>query len=700
MNVGEAFIAADGGSNGNGGTVAIYALGETNVAGSISAKGGGRGGDGGVVETSGHNLQVAESTHVDTSAPAGATGSWLLDPLNINVAAVGRRELPNGIDALSNNPAGTDIISPATIIAALATTNVRLEANNDVNVIDPVSYDSANSLTLLAKRNVTFNASVQNSGAGAILAVAGWDGVTAQDSIFTVPGAYGANGGSILIGGVNAHAGVAVGSMGGTTMVAADHLALEAVNGYAQLGFNSNLNVPGGGGNAGGLFDSIGHSFLSQASNSAMIAAATNGDVTLTGGQGFAAYAQIGNGGYGINGDRSGNIAVTAGGDLVLTGGPSSDAYARIGNGGASSSGNHSGDIAIVAGSGVTLSSAQIGNEAGSTGGTVLVTSGGNLTLANGASISANGSGDALILAAAGDFINQAGGAALNVSGGGRWLTFLPDPANNIAGGLNASPFYNRVFDFLTGSYTAIAGTGNRFVYALAPTLSITPDSKAKTYGSANPALTATITGFLAGDTLAGAVTGTPLLSTTATANSAVGDYSIIGASGSLASDFNYGFQFANGTLHIDPATLTYTAKAASRTYGFANPAFSGSLTGFVNSETQATATSGTLAFTSPATAASKVGSYTIDGSGLTANNDNYNFAQAAGNVTALTIDPATLTYTANSSTARRKRRRPAGRWPSQARRQRRARLEATRSTVRVLPPTAAITISRRQRGM
>src|SRR5258706_4244217 len=86
VSVGEAFIAADGGSNGNGGTVAIYALGETNVAGSISAKGRGRGGDGGVVETSGHNLQVAASTHVDTSAPAGATGSWLLDPLNINVA--------------------------------------------------------------------------------------------------------------------------------------------------------------------------------------------------------------------------------------------------------------------------------------------------------------------------------------------------------------------------------------------------------------------------------------------------------------------------------------------------------------------------------------------------------------------------------------------------------------------------------------
>jgi hypothetical protein len=152
------------------------------------------------------------------------------------------------------------------------------------------------------------------------------------------------------------------------------------------------------------------------------------------------------------------------------------------------------------------------------------------------------------------------------------------------------------------------------------------------------------------GDTLAGAVSGAPLLGTAATANSAVGDYAIVAALGTLASDFNYSFQFANGTLHIDPATLTYAANATGRTYGSANPVFSGTVTGFVNGETQATATGGTLAFTSPATPTSKVGSYAINGSGLTANNGNYNFVQAAGNATALTIDPATLTYAAKTA--------------------------------------------------
>ena len=579
VNVGEAVIAADAGANGKGGTVAIYSVGAANVAGSISARGGARSGDGGTVETSGHGLTVAESTHVDTSAPAGASGSWLLDPLNINVAQGELKSLPGGIDGLNTNPGVTDNISPGTIMVALATTNVRLEASNDINVLAPIIYDSANSLTFLAQRNVTLSASVQNAGPGAFLAVAGWDGVTGPGFILNTQGAYGNNGGSVLIGGGNAHGGVAVGSMGGTTTVAARHVALEAVNGYAQLGYNANANTSG--------------SDLSS--------------------------AQIASGGYLSQGSNSAKITVTASGDVTLAGGAGAAALA------------------------------QIGNSAGTTGGTVLVTSGGNLTLASGASINADGNGDALVLAAAGGFINQAGAAALNVSGGGRWLIFLPDPTNNSAGGLSASPFYNRTFDFLTGSHAAIAANGNRFVYALAPTLNVTPDNQARTYGGANPALTATITGFLGGDALAGAVTGTPLLNTIATATSAIGDYAIVGALGSLASDFNYAFRFANGTLHIDPATLTYTAKTASRTYGSANPGLSGTLTGFVNGETQGSATSGTLAFTSPAIPASKVGTYAINGSGLTANNGNYNFAQAAGNATALTVDPAILTYAANA---------------------------------------------------
>jgi autotransporter-associated beta strand protein len=86
----------------------------------------------------------------------------------------------------------------------------------------------------------------------------------------------------------------------------------------------------------------------------------------------------------------------------------------------------------------------------------------------------------------------------------------------------------------------------------------------------------------------------------------------------------------------INPATLTYTANPATRAYGAPNPTFSGTVSGFVDGETQNSATTGTLVFSTPASLDSPAGSYAINGSGLSA--ANYTFAQAPGNATALTI--------------------------------------------------------------
>jgi hypothetical protein len=115
----------------------------------------------------------------------------------------------------------------------------------------------------------------------------------------------------------------------------------------------------------------------------------------------------------------------------------------------------------------------------------------------------------------------------------------------------------------------------------------------------------------------------------------------------------NYTLTGASGTVTITTAGLTYTANSATRAYGVANPVFTGSVTNFLGADTQANSTGGTLSFTSSATALSTVGSYAINGSGLSATN--YTFTQAAGNATALTItsavpvitwtNPADITY-------------------------------------------------------
>jgi autotransporter-associated beta strand protein len=117
---------------------------------------------------------------------------------------------------------------------------------------------------------------------------------------------------------------------------------------------------------------------------------------------------------------------------------------------------------------------------------------------------------------------------------------------------------------------------------------------------------------------------------------------------GSVATNYVLSTNVVTTNADITPATLTYVADPTNRVYLAANPDFTGTVIGFANGENLASATTGTLTFTSPATPASLPGSYPINGGGLTANFGNYVFVQAAGNATALTItvntSPVSLT--------------------------------------------------------
>ena len=208
------------------------------------------------------------------------------------------------------------------------------------------------------------------------------------------------------------------------------------------------------------------------------------------------------------------------------------------------------------------------------------------------------------------------------------------------------------------GSY-AISGSGytsSNYALTYVPStltvnkaaLTVVATDTSRTYGAANPTFTTTLTGFVNGEILAtSGVTGSGTATSVANATSNVGNYAIVPSAAGYSSN-NYEFTgVTNGRLTVNPATLTITANSATRQYGLSNPAFAGIVTGFVNAQTIATATTGTLAFSTPATVASNVGNYDVTGYGLTANNGNYVFVQAAGNTTALSITPASLTVTA-----------------------------------------------------
>ena len=216
-----------------------------------------------------------------------------------------------------------------------------------------------------------------------------------------------------------------------------------------------------------------------------------------------------------------------------------------------------------------------------------------------------------------------------------------------------------------------VTGTGSANYVVIQPTnltavISPAPLSAAssvtKTYdGTTVAALggaNTTLSGFVAGQsaTVNSGVTGTFAtqnvgsgITITGAALSA-GD--LTAANGTLLSNYTLPAS-DNGSGSINPATLTYTAAASSQQYGLTPTGLTGSVSGFVNGENAATATTGLATYSTPATSASNVGHYAINGSGLTADNGNYVFTQAAANATALTITPAPLGVANVATTSR-----------------------------------------------
>ncbi|HXI29624.1 MAG TPA: MBG domain-containing protein, partial [Vicinamibacterales bacterium] len=92
--------------------------------------------------------------------------------------------------------------------------------------------------------------------------------------------------------------------------------------------------------------------------------------------------------------------------------------------------------------------------------------------------------------------------------------------------------------------------------------LTITADNKTRVYGAPMPALTASYSGLVNGETSAVLATQ-PTLSTTATASSPFGTYPIT-VSGATAA--NYTITFVNGTLTVGKANTSNTATATTAT--------------------------------------------------------------------------------------------------------------------------------------
>lgn len=167
-----ASINADAITSGNGGNIVLWSNDATQAYGSLSAKGGATSGNGGSIETSGSYLDV-NGISVNTSAPNGLAGDWLLDPADLIISAGANSNVSGSAPFIPTGTASN--LNVTTLTTALAGGDVTVQTgldsfagNGDIFVNTGISWSSANSLTLSAYRNITSSATITNTGGGSV----------------------------------------------------------------------------------------------------------------------------------------------------------------------------------------------------------------------------------------------------------------------------------------------------------------------------------------------------------------------------------------------------------------------------------------------------------------------------------------------------------------------------------------------------
>ena len=516
----SAEIKADARERGTGGHIVLWADNTSRVYGTLSARGGARGGDGGLIETSGGWLD-ARPNALDTQAPQGRAGVWLIDPFDIRITSATSNlnitASPDPVNGPNFTPANAGAILRADLIVTA------LEAGN----------------------NVTVSTGNQGSQAGDITAS-----------------------GVVIAPRLNKPVSLTLNAAGSIFLV------------------GSSISASGG-----------------QRMNLELNAATTANELVRI----------------------HGSIIDLPLGQVSLLGGKlemQSLALGRL-------------VTASVIGANVLVRADSQAFEIGST-------------------IRGLAAGDAVVLTGttnnASAIVNQAGAALLSTPNG-RWLVYVDDPrksgimlgtlADNIA-----FTQHNAAFGM-----TPTLGIGNGLLTALTPALQLRSavPTVSKIYDGTLAVLQDpqsfgfTLVGQLPGESQVGGGLTRNLRYDTADVGSGIGMTWLPGGQPVMADTLGrpvYGYGLNTRILDlqgtITPAALIYVADPAVAVRGVRLPPLGGTVTGFVNGETLASATGGQLGFTTPATSGSLAGSYPVDGSGVTARN--YVLGQAPANARALSL--------------------------------------------------------------
>ena len=678
-------------SQGRGGEVKLIAdlanpNSRTVLSGTISAKAGRAGGNGGFVETSGSVVQIEDLARVNTAAPSGQAGNWLIDPPDLTIQSGEGAQSTSFIGAatLANNLANSNIT-----LATSATTNQQTQSEagsppGNINVNAAVSWTSANKLTLSAYANININADISasngslalNHGQGAVAASNTSDyflkygvkvNLPAGSSFSTKRGSDGAVLGYTVINGLDAPGGASATALRDSAnptkyfAIGADIDASATAGGNSGAGFEPIASFSG-------VFEGLGHkvSNLSinrpSVNNVGMFSTLPVGSVIqnlgLVGGS-TVGYGSVGglvgrNDGIINNSYNTGNVSAgfqQAGGLVGVNHGVINSSYAT---------GGVTAGAAGVAGGlvGILLSGAV--NFSYSTG---TVSSGdlvGGLAGSNNQALISNSYSTGAV-------------SGQNYVGGLVGMNYLASIANSYAvgsvtgngasvGGLvgnNNGTVSSSYWNTATSNQSASAGgvgktttemkdsasyagwdLTNKWLMAEGPTypllrelmvpLLVTANSTSKTYDGASYSGVYSVS-YSRPDV---SLTGTLFFTGNSQTSINAGLYMITpGGLGQANVDQNsYNIIFVSGALKIIPAALTVTASAASKTYdGTSTAAITvGTLTGFVPNETVTASASGVFDSANVGSR-SATATYTLANGGNGGLASNYQLANSTG---------------------------------------------------------------------
>jgi filamentous hemagglutinin family protein len=161
INVTEtAKLSAKATESGTAGTIIVLAdmaSGTLKLAGELDASATGTA-DGGFIESSAANVNIADTAKVTTLASFGSTGTWLIDPTDFTVSAGSAAQSTSGMGATTL----TNALASGSVAIATSAANTGAELG-DININGAVSW-STNKLTLTAHNDININTVMTASG--------------------------------------------------------------------------------------------------------------------------------------------------------------------------------------------------------------------------------------------------------------------------------------------------------------------------------------------------------------------------------------------------------------------------------------------------------------------------------------------------------------------------------------------------------